>query len=160
MKHVQGISIIVLIWLVIWLLVKPNHSENLPRLKDVETRIEYHDTIIKQTERVIIEKQVNNLQLENKINDLTLLLDSAKQARDTVLIIQIQDTTIHTLKRSNDTLKSIISLKDTVILNKDYIIGSKDTIIEVKDNDIKKLKRQRLILGGLTAVLVGVAIIK
>jgi hypothetical protein len=82
------------------------------------------------------------------------------KARDTLIIIKVQDTIIHTLKASNDTLKSIITLKDSIILNKDIIIQSKDTIIDVLEVDLKKTKRQRNLLGIIGAVLVGVAVVK
>ena len=156
----QNIIIILLVGLIIWLWVKPKEVVELPEMKQVKGQIEYRDRVIKQIETKIVTSWKNNEELENKVNELTLLLYTAKQASDTLLIIQLQDTTINTLKGSNDTLKTIITLKDSVIQNKDYIIESKDTINSILDKDLKKVKRQRIILGGLVAILVGVGLVK
>ena len=160
MKNLKDIILILLSGLVIWLLIKPKEMIQLPPIHEIETRIEYHDTIIKQIETRVIEKNVNNAILEHKIDLLSVSLDSAKQRRDTVLIIQIQDTTIHTLKQSNDTLKSIINLQVDIIEHKDSIINGKDQIIEVISADLKKKKRQRNVLGLVSVGLITLLIVK
>jgi hypothetical protein len=160
MKHLKDIILVLLSGLVIWLLIKPKETVQLPPIHEIETRIEYHDTIIKQIETRVIEKNVNNAILENKIDLLSVSLDSAKNSRDTVLIIQIQDTTISTLKQSNDTLKSIINLQVDIIEHKDSVISSKDQIIEVMAVDLKKKKRQRNVLGLVGVGLVGLLVVK
>jgi hypothetical protein len=160
MKNIKDIILLLLFGLVIWLLIKPKETLQLPPIHEIETRIEYHDTIIKQIETRVIEKNVNNAILENKIDLLSVSLDSAKNSRDTVLIIQIQDTTISTLKQSNDTLKSIINLQVDIIEHKDSIIFSKDQIIEIMGVDLKKKKRQRNVLGLVGVGLVGLLVVK
>jgi membrane-bound ClpP family serine protease len=160
MKNLKDIILILLCALCFWLLIKPKETVQLPPIHEIETRIEYHDTIIKQIETRVIEKNVNNAILEHKIDLLSVSLDSAKQRRDTVLIIQIQDTTIHTLKQSNDTLKSIINLQVDIIEHKDSIINGKDQIIEVMGVDLKKKKRQRNVLGLVGVALVGLLLMK
>ena len=160
MKNIQPTLIILLIGLVIWLLIKPKEVVKLPSVHEIETRIEYHDTIIKQFETKVIQKTINNQILEDKIDLLSLSLDSAKQSRDTLIIIKVQDTIIHTLKQSNDTLKSIITLKDGIISNKDSIIYGKDQIIDVLGADLKKKKRQRNVLGLVGVALVGLLVVK
>jgi hypothetical protein len=160
MKNLQTIIIILLSGLVIWSWIKPKEVIELPPIHEIETRIEYHDTVIKQFETKVIQSAYNNSILEDKIDMLSISLDSAKQSRDTLIIIKVQDTIINTLKASNDTLKSIITLKDSIISNKDIIIQSKDTIIDVLEVDLKKTKRQRNLLGIIGVVLVGVAVVK
>jgi hypothetical protein len=160
MKNLKDVILLLLSGLVIWLLIKPKEVVQLPTVREIETRIEYHDTIINQIETRVIEKNVNNAILEHKIDLLSVSLDSAKQRRDTVLIIQIQDTTIHTLKQSNDTLKSIINLQVDIIEHKDSIINGKDQIIEVMGVDLKKKKRQRNVLGLVGVGLITLLIVK
>lgn len=160
MKNVQTIIIILLSGLVIWSWIKPKEVIELPPIHEIETRIEYHDTIIKEFETKVIQSTYNNSILEDKIDMLSISLDSAKEARDTLIIIKVQDTIINTLKSSNDTLKSIITLKDSIILNKDIIIQSKDTIIKVLEVDLKKTKRQRNLIGIVGALFGIVAVIK
>lgn len=159
MKNIKDIILILLCGLCLWLLIKPNEPEQ-PSIKQLEVEGKRFENVIRKTEQRIIEKQVNNQILEDKINDLTLDLETAKQARDTIKIIQIQDTTIYVLKQSSDTLKSIISLKDSIISNKDSIIEVKDDIIEVLEVDLKKKKRQRNVLGIIGVALVGLLVVK
>ena len=160
MKNLQTIVIILLSGLVIWSWIKPKQTVQLPPIHEIETRIEYHDTVIKEFETKVIQSTYNNSILEDKIDMLSLSLDSAKQSRDTLIIIKVQDTIINTLKSSNDTLKSIITLKDSIISNKDIIIQSKDTIIDVLEVDLKKTKRQRNLIGIVGALFGIVAVIK
>jgi hypothetical protein len=160
MKNLKDVILLLLSGLVIWLLIKPKEVVQLPPINEIETRIEYHDTIINQIETRVIEKNVNNAILEHKIDLLSVSLDSAKQRRDTVLIIQIQDTTISSLKQSNDTLKSIINLQVDIIEHKDSIINGKDQIIEVISADLKKKKRQRNVLGLVSVGLITLLIVK
>lgn len=160
MNKLYPILIALSVGVIVWLWNKPVEVVEVTSENVLRDSIFVYDTVIKQTERIIIQKESNNAELENRINYLTLLLDSAKQRGDTVKIIEIQDTTINTLKQSNDTLKSIISLKDTVIHNKDLIIESQDTIIVIKNSKIKKFKRQRNVLGVVAVVIGGIAVFK
>lgn len=188
MKNIKDIILILVCGLCLWLLIKPNETDKPQTITEIETRIEYNDSKIKELESIIddrnkqikqfenkvINKTVNNQILEDKIYTLSILLDSAKQARDTIKIIQIQDYTILTQKSSNDTLKSIINLKDSIISNKDSIIDNKDSInaikdiiiegkddiIEVLEVDLKKKKRQRNVLGIIGVALVGLLVVK
>lgn len=160
MKYIKDIALILLCGLCLWLLIKPDEPENLPSIKQLEVEGKKFENVIRKTETKIIEKQLNNQILENKINDLTLDLEQAKEARDTIIIIKVQDTIINTLKASNDTLKTIIGLKDSIISNKDSIIKGKDEIIQVQVTEIVKFKRQRNVLGTVAAALVGLFVLK
>ena len=160
MKYIKDIALILLCGLCLWLLIKPKEVVQLAPIHEIETRIEYHDTIIKQFETKVIQTTANNQILEDKIDLLSISLDSAKEARDTIIIIKVQDTIIHTLKASNDTLKTIIGLKDSIISNKDSIIKGKDEIIQVQVTEIVKFKRQRNVLGTIAAALVGLFVLK
>ena len=162
MKSVSTYIIIILTALVVWLLLKPKETivELLAPEKVVETRIEYKERTIKEIEVEVVEVMVANDTLEYRVEVLEDSLEAAREARDTIKIIQWQDTTITTLKVSKDTLKRVIELKDSIILNKDYIIKSKDTLAFIDERKIKKHRRRSLILGALSAVLLTVSIAK
>jgi len=159
MKNIKDIILILLAGLCFWLFIKPIKittdiserkaekfiKEKVIKIKEVETQIEY--------------KWINNSKLETKINNLTLELETAKQARDTIEIIQIQDTTIYVLIQSNDTLKSIISLKDSINSDQSDIIELKDVIITEKDYKLKKARRRNIALS-LVSVGLGVLLVK
>lgn len=108
--------------------------------------------------------QVNNEKkiidaISKEIKDLRLQLDQVKSEKDTVLIIQIQDTLINLLTNENKHLRNVITNQDSIITAQRYIINSKDTIIAVKDNQIKKVKRQRNWSLAANGVLTGLVIL-
>lgn len=98
--------------------------------------------------------------ISKEIKDLRLQLDHVKSEKDTVLIIQIQDTLINLLTNENTHLRKVVANQDSIIVAQRYIINSKDTIIAVKDNQIKKVKRQRNWSLAANGVLTGLVILK
>lgn len=108
--------------------------------------------------------QVNNEKkiievISKEIKDLRVQLDQVKAEKDTVLIIQIQDTLINLLTNENTHLRKVVANQDSIIVAQRYIINSKDTIIAVKDSQIKKVKRQRNWSLAANGVLTGLVIL-
>lgn len=135
-----------------------NYTINKP--SKVIERIEQKETEIRTVEQSI----ANNQELVNLINDelgnLKEELARVKSNKDTIQIIQIQDTLINVLTLKNDKLENISLSKDTIITAQRYIINSKDTIITSQNLDIKKLKRQRNLSLLANAILGTLIIIK
>ena len=129
-------------------------------IKQIETRIEGKETQINTIEtRIGNEKEIIR-KISNEINLLRADLDTFKSLRDTVRIIQIQDTIIEVLTSENVKLKSVVNDQDSVINFQRYIINSKDTIIAVLSADKKRFKRQRNISLIINGLLTGAVIIK
>ena len=129
-------------------------------IKQIETRIEGKETQINTIEtRIGNEKEIIR-KISNEINLLRADLDTFKSLRDTVRIIQIQDTIIEVLTSENVKLKSVINDQDSVIKFQRYIINSKDTIIAVLSADKKRFKRQRNISLIINGLLTGAVILK
>ena len=129
-------------------------------IKQIETRIEGKETQINTIEtRIGNEKEIIR-KISNEINLLRADLDTFKSLRDTVRIIQIQDTIIEVLTSENVKLKSVINDQDSVINFQRYIINSKDTIIAVLSADKKRFKRQRNISLIINGLLTGAVILK
>lgn len=108
--------------------------------------------------------QVNNEKkiieaISKEIKDLRIQLDQVKAEKDTVLIIQIQDTLINVLTLENTHLRNVITNQDSIIVAQRYIINSQDTIIAIKDNQLKKVKRQRNWSLAANGVLTGLVIL-
>lgn len=97
--------------------------------------------------------------ISKEIKDLRIQLDHVKSEKDTVLIIQIQDTLINLLTNENTHLRKVVANQDSIIVAQRYIINSKDTIIAVKDNQIKKVKHQRNWSLAANGVLTGLVIL-
>lgn len=129
-----------------------------PEVRTVETRIEGKDTLIKEIQTRIIHDNAQIEILSNQLADLKNDLINVKQARDTVMIVQIQDTIINTLTDENSHLRNVVVGQDSIIVAQRYIIDSKDTIISIGNTNIKKLKRQRN-LSVLVNVIQGAILI-
>ena len=129
-------------------------------IKQIETRIEGKETQINTIEtRIGNEKEIIR-KISNEINLLRADLDTFKSLRDTVRIIQIQDTIIEVLTSENVKLKSVVNDQDSVINFQRYIINSKDTIIAVLSADKKRFKKQRNISLIINGLLTGAVILK
>jgi hypothetical protein len=81
MKNLQTITNYLTFWSCDMVMDQAKRSTvQLPPIHEIETRIEYHDTVIKQFETKVIQSSYNNSILENKIDMLSISLDSAKQS--------------------------------------------------------------------------------
>lgn len=148
---------------VIFILVFRGNEEPIypePTINEIETRIIEKDTIIYHNEKIVIREKNNAAETRVLFDSLFSELERVKTARDTFLIIQIQDTLINTLNVENSHLKNVIVGQDSIIVAQRYIINSKDTIIQIGNRDLRKLKRQRNISLLINAGLTGILIIK
>tara|TARA_R110002167_G_scaffold24774_5_gene86665 strand:- start:330 stop:824 length:495 start_codon:yes stop_codon:yes gene_type:complete len=131
-----------------------------PTINEVETRIIEKDTIIFNNEKIVIREKNKAAETRFLFDSLFVELEKVKQQRDTIQIIQIQDTIINTLNVENSHLKNVIVGQDSIIIAQRYIIGSKDTIIQIQTHESKKFKRQRNISMIINAGLTGILILK
>jgi len=129
-------------------------------IKKIETRIEGKETRINTIEKRIGNEKNIIRQISNEIGLLRADLETFKAERDTVRIIQIQDTIINVLTSENTHLKSVVNDQDSIIVHQRYIINSNDTIIAVLKNDTKRFKKQRNISILINALLTGAFILK
>tara|TARA_R100001244_G_scaffold131366_1_gene104522 strand:+ start:3812 stop:4300 length:489 start_codon:yes stop_codon:yes gene_type:complete len=160
MKIKDGLIIAGVIAIILLLIFRGSEKPvyKVAPIKEIETRIEGKETQINTIkERVIFDKGIVN-QISEDINLLRAELDTFKANRDTIKIIQIQDTIITVLTAENVLLKSVVNDQDSIINYQRYVIDSKDTIIAVLGNDKKRFRKQRnisILLNGLltTAVI-------
>ena len=128
----------------------------VPKIVEVEKIIEGKETVIERVQVEIVKESKLIKRLSTQIEQLRIELMEVKQAKDTVKIIEVQDTIIDKLTITNKRLDTTIILRDSVIVDQRYIIESNDTIKQVQEHDIKRLKRQRnvgiLITGVVTLI--------
>tara|TARA_R110000803_G_scaffold54464_1_gene111163 strand:+ start:264 stop:755 length:492 start_codon:yes stop_codon:yes gene_type:complete len=129
-------------------------------IKEIETRIEGKETTINTIEKRIGNEKEIISKISKEINLLRIDLDAFKSRRDTVRIIQIQDTIINVLTLENVHLKSVVNDQDSVINYQRYIIDSKDTIIAILGDDKKRFKKQRNSSLLFNVLLTGAVILK
>jgi len=128
----------------------------VPKIVEVEKIIEGKETVIERVQVEIVKESKLIKRLSTQIEQLRIELMEVKQAKDTVRIIEVQDTIIDKLTITNKRLDTTIILRDSVIVDQRYIIESNDTINKVQEHNIKRLKRQRnigiLITGVVTLI--------
>lgn len=159
LPYITSIGVITLILLFVFR-KEPKPIYPISPVKTIETRIENKEQdITGLMNQIAIDKAVV-YRIARQIKDLKLQLSEAKAIRDTLLIIQIQDTVINALTFENRNLKTIVNTQDSVIIAQRYIINSKDTIIQIGKHQVKKIKRQRnwsLVANG---ILTGLLLLK
>lgn len=112
-------------------------------VKVIENRIAGKEKEIHHFETKVGDEKKIIAAIGRELNALRLELENVKSKKDTIQIIQIQDTFIDTLTKQNKHLFTTIDLKDSIILAQRYIINNQDTIIKLSKQDIKRVKRQR-----------------
>lgn len=123
-------------------------------VKTIETRVAGKETQIKTyLTKIGDEKKIINT-LTLGLDALQLQLDSIRSIRDTVKIIQVQDTVIHEYKKLTGNLTKTVIIQDSVITSQRYVITSKDTLLSMNKVELKRIKRQRN-----TSILIGAAIL-
>ncbi|HRO76505.1 MAG TPA: hypothetical protein PLP27_10200 [Crocinitomicaceae bacterium] len=126
----------------------------------IEKRIESKEADIHQHfTQINLDKKIIDI-ISKEIVGLRKQLDSVKAMKDTLLIVQIQDTLINVLTLENKHLRNVITNQDSIIVAQRYIINSKDTIIAVANHELKKVKRQRNWSLAANGVLTGLLILK
>mgnify|MGYP003660066484 CR=1 FL=1 len=135
------------------------YCDNSP-IKKIETRIEGKETQINTIEKRIGNEKNIISKISNEIGLLRADLETFKAERDTIRIIQIQDTIINVLTSENTHLKSVVNDQDSIIVHQRYIINSNDTIVTVLKSDTKRFKKQRNISIIINALLTGAVILK
>ena len=151
-----------IIFLIFYIVLKPGNKPvfKVAPIKEIETRVEGKEKHIHTIEKRIGNENKIISEITTELKALKLSLDEFKSKRDTVQIVQIQDTIIGRLELENDHLNNIVTDQDSIIVAQRFIINEKDTIIAVLENKGKKFKRQRNLSLILNGVLTGVAILK
>jgi len=126
----------------------------------IETRIQGKETQIVLKETKVTSDLEAIAEMSDQIGSLRYQLANFRQQRDTVKIIQYQDTLLSQYVIKDLIKDTIISSQRDIITDQRYIITSKDTTITILKDDKKKLKRQRNISLLVNGVLTGLLIIK
>jgi len=131
----------------------PTTKVILKRIEKAEGDVYNHTTYANNNKDIV--KAFNS-----RIAEVMDSLEMYKMLKDSVRIIQIQDTTIRLLFAQGEYKNNVIAHQDTVIVAQRYIINNQDTLITSLRFDLKKVKKQRnwSLLGN--GILTGILIIK
>lgn len=116
---------------------------------------------LKSQDNIINHYEVKNISLKkelepfnNKIDSLEQLIVLLKNGKDSLSIINTQDTVISYLKKESTIKNKIIENQDTIISTYKYKVDTykdlilvKDDLLSKKDKEIKKQKRKKILFG-------------
>lgn len=129
-------------------------------VKEIETRIEGQQQLIKIIEQRTGDEKKIIAAFGLEVDQLRGELLKFKLKKDTIQIIQVQDTLIDRLGSENKHLHKVVKSQDTIIGVQYKTINDQDTLINLGKLDLKKVKRQRNGLLLLNIIQTGIIIFK
>lgn len=149
----SDLLIFLLIGVIVFLLFQKRPMYSANRLQTIEHIIEGKDSIVTIWKTKIIEDKTKIKGMSRQIQSLKDSLVIAKQLKDTITIIEYQDTIIKQQDTTIRLYEDLTSKSDSVITNQNKTIELKDEIISIQRNQIKETykKNKRLKLSSIVA---------
>jgi hypothetical protein len=148
------------VFLILLLFKNDNQIVHVSRPKVILNNIEDRQDSIRERETIIKYNEEDVARLNKSVSNLQLELAKFKRIKDTIQIIRTQDNLIDTLVYQGQEKDSIISDLKLNVADLKYVSNSKDTLLSIAKVDLKKVKRQRNILGLALIGVTTIAIIK
>ena len=145
---VNNIIIALLIGVIVYLLFQKRPMYVANRLQTIEHIIEGKDSIVTIWKTKIVQDKSKIKGLTSQVDRLKDSLSVSKELKDTILIIDTQDTII---KQQDGTIRfyeELVEACDSVMTNQNHLIELKDSVIMIQRNELndlhKKKKRKKL----------------
>ena len=150
---VNNIIIALLISVIVYLLFQKRPMYSAGRLQTIEHIIEGKDSIVTIWKTKIVQDKGRIKGLTNQVERLKDSLSVSKELKDTILIIDTQDTII---KQQDTTIRfyeELVEACDSVMTNQNHLIELKDSVIMIQRNELNdfKKKKKRRKLGEIIA---------
>ena len=155
--------IVLLIGVIVFLLFQKRPVYRAGRLQTIEHVIHGKDSIIYKWKTKLVEDKSKIKGLTSQVDRLKDSLSVAKELKDTMTIIEYQDTIINQQDTVIKFYEDLTSRCDTIITEQNEVIELKDSLIFIQQNvikDFKKKKKRRKIgrifasIGLLTLLIV------
>ena len=144
----KELLIVLLICVIVALLFRKRPMYMANRLQTIEHVIEGKDSIVTIWKTKIVQDKGRIDGLTNQVNRYKDSLTFAKELKDTVLIIDTQDTIIKQLELNIRYYDELVEACDSVMSNQNHLIELKDSVIMIQRNELndlhKKKKRKKL----------------
>jgi hypothetical protein len=145
--------IVLLIGVIVFLLFQKRPMYVANRLQTIEHIIEGKDSIVTIWKTKIVQDKGRIKSLTSQLDHYKDSLDLARELKDTVLIIDTQDTII---KQQDTTIRfyeELVEACDSVMTNQNHLIELKDSVIMIQRNELNnfKKKKKRRKLGEIIA---------
>jgi hypothetical protein len=153
--------IVLLIGVIVFLLFQKRPMYVANRLQTIEHVIEGKDSIVTIWKTKIVQDKGRIEGLTNQVNRYKDSLTFAKELKDTVRIVEYQDTVIKKLDASILFYKSLTNKCDSIITEQIGTIELKDSLIFIHRNelnDIKKTTKQQKKRKKLATILASIGI--
>ena len=150
---VNNIIIALLIGVIVYLLFQKRPMYVANRLQTIEHVIEGKDSIVTIWKTKIVQDKGRIKGLTSQLDRYKDSLDLARELKDTVLIIDTQDTIIKQLELNIRYYDELVEACDSVMTNQNHLIELKDSVIMIQKNELNnfKKKKKRRKLGEIIA---------
>lgn len=150
---VNNIIIALLISVIVYLLFQKRPMYSAGRLQTIEHIIEGKDSIVTIWKTKIVQDKGRIKGLTSQVDRLKDSLSVSKELKDTVLIIDTQDTIIKQLELNIRYYDELVEACDSVMTNQNHLIELKDSVIMIQRNELNnfKKKKKRRKLGEIIA---------
>ena len=150
---VNNIIIALLIGVIVYLLFQKRPMYSAGRLQTIEHVIEGKDSIVTIWKTKIVQDKGRIKGLTSQLDRYKDSLDLARDLKDTVLIIDTQDTIIKQLELNIRYYDELVEACDSVMTNQNHLIELKDSVIMIQRNELNdfKKKKKRRKLGEIIA---------
>jgi hypothetical protein len=150
---VNNIIIALLIGVIVYLLFQKRPMYSAGRLQTIEHVIQGKDSIVTIWKTKIVQDKGRIKGLTSQLDRYKDSLDLARELKDTILIIDTQDTII---KQQDTTIRfyeELVEACDSVMTNQNHLIELKDSVIMIQRNELNdfKKKKKRRKLGEIIA---------
>jgi hypothetical protein len=150
---VNNIIIALLIGVIVYLLFQKRPMYSAGRLQTIEHVIEGKDSIVTIWKTKIVQDKGRIKGLTSQLDRYKDSLDLARELKDTILIIDTQDTIIKQLELNIRYYDELVEACDSVMTNQNHLIELKDSVIMIQRNELNdfKKKKKRRKLGEIIA---------
>lgn len=150
---VNNIIIALLIGVIVYLLFQKRPMYVANRLQTIEHIIEGKDSIVTIWKTKIVQDKSKIKGLTSQVDRLKDSLSVSKELKDTILIIDTQDTIIKQQDATIRFYEELVEACDSVMTNQNHLIELKDSVIMIQRNELNnfKKKKKRRKLGEIIA---------
>ena len=135
--------IVLLIGVIVFLLFQKRPMYVANRLQTIEHVIEGKDSIVTIWKTKIVQDKGRIKGLTSQLDRYKDSLSLAKELKDTITIIEYQDTII---KQQDTTIRfyeELVEACDSVMSNQNHLIELKDSVIMIQRNELNDLSKKR-----------------
>ena len=150
---VNNIIIALLIGVIVYLLFQKRPMYVANRLQTIEHIIEGKDSIVTIWKTKIVQDKSKIKGLTSQVDRLKDSLSVSKELKDTITIIEYQDTIISQQDTIIEFYKDLTNNCDSIITEQNEVIELKDSVIMIQRNELNDLhkKKKRRKIGSVFA---------